>query len=254
MMRVRKLIILLAWALTGLTAQAQPTTDEQLAAHYFQAGEFDKAMLYYEKLYNKKPGDFYYGYYLKCLMQLEDYKGAEKLIKKQINRAGEKGKYRVDLGLVYNSSGRKEKAQQQYQRAIREMQPNQSAITGLSRSFMAVGEFDFALETLQRGRKLMRGYYPFNVEIAGVYAAMGDYKSMIDEYLDLLNINENYLQSVQNALNRYLSFEKKSEQNDLLKAQLLRRIQRNPGRSVFSEMLIWIYVQQKDFEHAFVQA
>ena len=32
---------------------AQPGTDEQLAAQYFQQGDMERALLYYEKLYKQ---------------------------------------------------------------------------------------------------------------------------------------------------------------------------------------------------------
>ena len=48
------LICLVTLSVIGRVA-AQPGTDEQLAAQYFQRGEYDKAILYYEKLYRKTP-------------------------------------------------------------------------------------------------------------------------------------------------------------------------------------------------------
>ena len=59
---------------TFYNSLAQSTTDEQLAVHYFQSGECDKAVMYYEKLYEKNPSEIYYGNYLKCLLNLEKYK------------------------------------------------------------------------------------------------------------------------------------------------------------------------------------
>ena len=64
----------------------EPTTDEQLAAQYYQAGEYDKAVIYYQKLYDKTPISIYYEYYLNCLILTKDYKKAEKTVKKQSSR------------------------------------------------------------------------------------------------------------------------------------------------------------------------
>lgn len=233
---------------------AQPTTDEQLAVHYFQNGEYGKAAIYYEKLYNKKPNNFYYNYYLKSLVQLENYKSAEKLVKRQIKKYPGTLNYLVDLGNVYDKLGERHKARQQYDKAIKNLRPKQNTVIQLAKSFMEIGETRLALETYRKGRKLLKGYYPFNNEIAEIYGIMGDYEAMINEYLELLSINNAYLQSVQNSLNRNMSFEKGSPQNQVLKAQLLKRIQKSPGKAIYSEMLIWLYIQQKDFEGALVQA
>ena len=68
---------------------SNPTTDEQLAAQYYQAGEYDKAVVYYEKLYSRTPIEVYYNYYLNCLIYTKDLKKAEKIVKKnsEIGRA-----------------------------------------------------------------------------------------------------------------------------------------------------------------------
>jgi len=57
-------------------------TDEQLAAQYFRERDYEKAVILYEKLYETKNNSLYYTYFLYCLIQLEDYKKAEQLVKK----------------------------------------------------------------------------------------------------------------------------------------------------------------------------
>ena len=43
-------------------------------------------------------------------------------------------------------------------------------------------------------------------------------------------------------------------QKELLKDKLFRKIQKNPNQDVFSELLIWLYIQDKNFNGAYVQA
>lgn len=232
---------------------AQPTTDEQLAVHYFQNGECDKAVMYYEKLYSKNPSDIYYGNYLKCLLTLKNYKEAEKLVKRQVKKFPGMVNYRVDLGYVYAKSDNEQKAKKQYEEIIREMMPNPSQILSVSSAFLAVNEPQYALAALQKGRKILRDGYPFNFEIANIYASLGNYEMMIDEYLSLLELNESYQLEVQNSLQRNMVFEAGSRQNQILKSQLLKRVQQYTHTNVYAEMLIWLYIQQRDFENAFIQ-
>lgn len=232
---------------------AQPSTDEQLAVHYYQAGECDKAVMYYEKLYSKNPSDIYYGNYLKCLLILKDFKDAEKLVKRQVKKFPGVVNYRVDLGYVYSKSDNASKAKQQYEKIIKEMPPNPSQIIAVSNAFLAVNEPQYALASLQKGRKILRNGYPFNFEIAAIYAHLGNHEMMIDEYLSILQQNESYLLEVQNALQRNMVFEAGSKQNQILKSQLLKRIQQYTHTNVYAEMLIWLYIQQRDFENAFIQ-
>jgi len=94
----------------------------------------------------------------------------------------------------------------------------------------------------------------FHYEVANLYAIKGDVPKMITAYMDLLSANEAYIQAVQNSLSRYMDFEQSDSRTELLRTELLRRIQRDPERTIFQELLIWMYIQQKDLNAAFVQS
>lgn len=254
-MKLVKHIVGIAFVFFTMTAMSQTSLDEQLAAQYYQSGDFQLAAIYYEKLYNKKPTDFYYNYYLKSLFELPDFDAAEKLVKKQIKTWPDNPGYAVDLGMVYNTQGNSKKAKQQFEKSIKNLErPVVNEILQLGNAFNRIGEKEYALKTFQKGEKLMNGDYPFNFQIARVYGDMGNYDAMIEQYLTLLEKRQSYLQSVQNELNRTIGLEKESQLNQMLKEQLLRRIQKTPNQTVYAEMLIWMYVQQKEFKSAFTQA
>jgi outer membrane protein assembly factor BamD (BamD/ComL family) len=77
---------------------------------------------------------------------------------------------------------------------------------------------------------------------------------MINEYLDLLENDESYIQSVQNMLQTSFGSEADVKQNELLRTELLKRISKHADKTILSELLIWMQIQQKDFEGAFLQA
>ncbi len=251
LMKIVKYIAALALLCSTLVATAQ-TTDEQLAVQYFQNGEFDKAAMYYEKLYSRNPTRTYYEYYIKCLVELDRIKDAEKVIKKQLKRDPANLTYYVDMGMMYKSIGEETKSKQQFDRALKELRSNQRQVINLANAFIKVSEHDYALETYLKGQKLIK-HYPFNFEIASIYGLKGDVEHMVNEYLELLNNNEAYLQSVQNSLSRTIDFENDEARVDILKTQLLRRIQRQPQKDIYAEMLIWLFTQRKDFNSAFIQ-
>lgn len=235
-------------------AQAQSTPDEQLAVQYYQNKEFDKAVIYYEKLFDKRPIPLYYNYYVNCLTETGDFRKAEKVIKKLIKQNPESLSYIVDLGRIYKISLDQGKAKEQFQRAIKLIVPNQEQILSLGQAFGAIKEWDNAISTYQKGKKLLHGYYTFNFELAEVYKSKGDVASMVGEYMDVLEINDSYLQSVQNALQTSFGSDADKNKNELLKTELLKRIQKSSDNSIFSELLIWMFIQQKDFESALGQA
>lgn len=228
--------------------------DEQLAAQYFQNKEYEKAAFYYEKLFEKNPIERYYQNLLICLIETENFNKAEKLVKKQQKKNPYALSYTVDLGYVYKREGKIDEAKKIWEKAINELAPNQNQIFELAYAFNNRKETDFALNTYLKGRKILNGLYTFHFEIADIYAQKGNYTAMINEYLDVLLINEAYIQQVQNALLRIYQSAPEDKKNETLKIELLKRIQKYPDKKIFAEMLIWIMMQEQDFNGALTQS
>lgn len=232
---------------------AQTETDEQLAKQYFQNKEYDKALDYYEKLYNKKSTQQYFSPYLNCLLELKEYKRAEKLTKKQIKQNQQNPEYNVDLGIVYTYAEEPGKANDTWNQAIRAIKQDDQ-VFAVAKAFIAIKQYDYAVEAYLKGRRITQNDYPYSFELADVYALKGDKMARINEFLDILDKDESYIQSVQNSLQTSFGNDADTKQNELLKTELLKRIARRPDRTIFSELLIWMQIQQKDFDGAFVQA
>lgn len=233
-----------------------PTTDEQLAVQYYQSGDYEKAVVYYKKLYDKSPISLYYSYYLNCLLFTKDYKTAEKLVKRQSNRNGNDPKFKVDMGRVYREQGAADKAKKEFDGAIASIDGGTSAnmVIELAEAFLGVNEVDYAIEAYIEGRKDLKGIYSFNIELAEIYGLKKDYQSMINEYLDLLDENISYKQQVQNNLQSRMDADTDDKIAGILKTELIRRSQKEPDKTTWPEMLIWLYSQQKNFAGALVQA
>ena len=231
----------------------QPTTDEQLADQFYRNREYNKALDYYEKLYNRKSPEQFYATYLNCLIETKDFKKAEKIVRKQIKQYPDNLTFDVDLGAVYTRSEQPEKAKSTWEQAVKLIKADEQVFT-LANSFIAIHQYDYAINAYQKGRRISRNNYPYNFELANVYREKGDKVAMINEYLDALEINDSYIQTVQNSLQTSFSADADQQQNELLKTELLKRIQRSPDKTILSEFLIWIEIQQRDWDGAFVQS
>ncbi len=231
----------------------QPGTDEQLAQQFFQNKEYDKALDYYEKLYNKKSPQLFYTPYLNCLLETKDFKKAEKIVKKQIKQNPDSPDFIVDLGTVYSRSDEPEKAKTAWEQAIKSIKTDDQVFS-VATAFLALHLSDYAISTYLKGRKISQNNYPYSFELASIYSEKGDKIAMINEYLDVLELQDSYIQSVQNALQTSFGNDADPKQNELLKTELLKRISKNPDNTIFSELLIWMEIQLKDWEGAFVQA
>lgn len=240
--------------LLALNCFSQRNTDERLAIQYFNNKEYDKAVIYYEKLYNKSSLPQYYAKLLDCYIILEEFKNAEKLAKRQFKRNSYQLEYLVDLGYVYKKADQSGKSKNSFDDALKLLSANNDQIISLANGYLKYKESDYAIATYEKGRKLLKGTYPFNFELAQVYQQLGKTELMLQEYLNLLAYNGSYIQSVQNALQTALNPDDKGEKKALLKTLLIKRIQKDAGNKIFPEMLIWVYVQEKNFAGAFLQA
>ena len=235
------------------SVQAQPSQDMQLADQYFKNGEYDKAVVLYEKLWNKTPNSsIIYQNYLKCLTEMKDYEEAEKMVKKQMKKFPEELSYNVDLGVVYQLAGNEKSATAQFDEALNKISPNMPQINKLANRFQSAGLQDYAIQTYERGRKIFNAGNSdlFLQEMAVLYRKQGDIPAAIAAYLDILEFNPNQKEYVEGQLQPLLENADFSKE---LQAELYRRIQKHPDNEDFSDLLVWYFIQKKDFSSAFTQ-
>lgn len=249
-----KYCLLLLLVFTSLGLKAQVDTDMQLAQHYYSSGDYEKAKIYYVKLYDKDPSKFNFLRYYDCLIQTNDKKEAEKVLKKQSNANRNDLEYQVILGQFYEENNETDKAQKLYSSLIDDLQADPNSIISLFNAFKGKGRNDLALSTIEKGRKLLKGTYPLHFQFAELYGATGEKEKMIAEYLDLLDFHSSYASSIQSLLSRQIDFSaSESKEFDLMKNALLERIQKRPEESVYSEMLVWLFIQKRNFSGALTQ-
>jgi tetratricopeptide (TPR) repeat protein len=233
---------------------AQTETDQQLAQHYYSNGDFEKAKMYYAKLYDKDPSKFNFTRYFDCLIQTNDRKEAEKILKRQSSVNRYDLDYKVLLGQFYEEGQEPERAQKIYDDLINDLDPDANAVIALFNAFKSNGRNDLALTTLEKGRKMLKDSYPLHFQFAELYGALGQNEKMINEYLDLLDYHSSYAQTIQTVLSRQIDFTvEASEDYDLLRSSLLERVQKHPDEVVYTDMLVWLFTQKKNFSAALTQ-
>ncbi len=229
-------------------------TDIELADYYFSQGEFEQAKLYFEKIYKTNKTNKVYSNYLETLIELKEFDAAEKMVKKKIKRSKNQATAHLDLGSLYKRFERYDDADKEFELAIKELQPGRSNGSKLGRAFTKLNEYQWALKAYKKSQKIANDGYQFHYEIANLLGAMGDREGMIESFLDLLAVSPNYIQTVQNSMNRNLNISTNEDRANLLKRKLLQRVQEQPDVTVYNELLIWLFMQKKNFAAAFVQA
>jgi predicted Zn-dependent protease len=232
----------------------QEQETEKLAFQYYGNKEYEKALGLFQELYSKQPSHHYYTYNLYCLIALNRYAEAEKLVRGKMK--GEPGSYRyeVDMGYIYLLTDKPDKATKIFDDVIGKMKPNKASINEIANAFTNRQQYDYAIKTYLRGRELSNYTEPFHQELARMYEMNGNYSAMIEEYLDLLEMDQAQLEMVQNRLQYVLNKDLDNKISDMLREALLKRNQRSPDNRDYGEMLLWLSVQQKDFEFALIQA
>jgi tetratricopeptide (TPR) repeat protein len=229
--------------------------EHELANLYFMNGEYDKAIDYYEKFYNETQDPFYLQRYVECLTKTNNGKDAEKFLLRYIKKNPNDYLIAIYLGRFYEDENRKEDADKHYRKLIDELPSNANAVLELSKVFRDFRMYEWELETLLKGRKMLKDSYPFNTQLAEVYGALNRNEDMIDEYLSLIEVNPAYKTSVQNLLSRYLQFDGEEDAiYELTRERLVEKVQKNPNNLVYTEMLIWLYTHRGNYPAALIQA
>jgi len=226
--------------------------DIELANEYFQKGEYEKAKVIYQKLAkNDNAVKLIYKKYLTTLEQLKEQNESDKFIRKMIKSFPEEPAYKAEYGFLLEKQGKKAEAQKQYDQVINAVKSDPAQVNNIAQYFIDASKLDLAEQAYVLGRKNAKSQSEYAYQLATLYKLMGQKEKMIEEFLNLGQTVKNSEEFIQNSLQDELT---KAEDFELLKKRLIERVQKYPNDAIYSDLLIWHYIQQKDFYHAFVQA
>ncbi|NRB47862.1 MAG: tetratricopeptide repeat protein [Saprospiraceae bacterium] len=246
-MKVRSLLPLFLFSFLTISVFAQ---EAQLAQQYFRDGEYEKAAVLYEKLYNKNTrNDFFFDRYVECLLAMEDFKRGETVIKQQLRKTPEKVNLYVTYGKLLERQFKDEEAKKMYAAAIENLPKEQYRITRLANSFLSLTKYEEAIATYEKGAQLLRDKRIFSYNLGDLYRRKGDVPKMITNYLNSLEDRPERLNNMKTIFQRYLLEEDYKE----LQRQLYERLQKSENAIHLSEMLTWVFIQRKDYKNAFRQ-
>ena len=125
--------------------------DSRLAQQYYQDGEFEKAAVLYDKLFQQNNrNDYYFNRFMDCLLALEDFKRAEKAIKKQLKKNPKKVQLYVTYGNLYERQYKPEEAKKQYDKAIKKLPAERFSVTRLANAFLGLTKYDLAIQAYEK--------------------------------------------------------------------------------------------------------
>ncbi len=226
--------------------------NDALARQYFENGEFEKALSFYEKLYQQNPerSDFLQNLII-SYQQLEKYEKVEALLLPFVKKSFYSPNLLVELGYNYSLQGNTELATAYYDKALAQVDENPGYAFMIGASFKKKSLLQYALRTYEKSVKVNPNTN-INLEIAKIYGELGDVEKMFSSYLELIRSNNGYKRTIMNRIGQFLEDSPLSENNVKLKRVLLKKLQTEPDL-LWNEMLSWLYVQQRQYKNAFIQ-
>ena len=225
--------------------------NEQLAQYYYDKGDFEKAKISYEELLKEIPlNSQYFLRIIDCSQQLQQFESAEKAIQERFNKYNQ-GNLLVELGYNYQLQKNDDKAKVYYEQALERIKKNPNEVYGISNAFEKKVLLEYALKSYKTATELEPNFN-FNYQIGLLYGQLSNMEMMISTFLDEAFANPQNSIRIQNQLVRFMVDEGDANFNELLRKALIVRTQKNQDL-FWNHYLSWFYVQQKEFEKAFIQ-
>ena len=242
---MKRILITVFFAAIYIITNAQD--DLQLAMTYFKSHDYDKAAVLFKKVYKEKKSTFYFDYYIDCLVNLKDYKTAEKEIKREIKKNSNNLIFYIDLGYIYEIQGDINEADKQFKFVIKNLPQNIVMINNISNTFIKRGKIKYAEKTLLKGSEWFPDSFLYSFIV--VYNYMRNYEKLVNAYLDYLKKDNTQLKMIETNISNYMKNDVNNEFSDILEQTIIQRIQKD-NDDIFYELLIWFYIQKDNFPKA----
>jgi tetratricopeptide (TPR) repeat protein len=231
---------------------AQNQSEIQLANEYLLKGDKKKAAELYRELSKQDVNNsFIYNNYINTMLDLGVYDEAQAYLKKLLKRDPDNLQYRLDVGLIYVRSGDLTRADRYFRDLIAENKMNVQRIKIMAEFFSSRSLLDYGITALTESRNFLNNPNLFSLDLAMLYRLKGNQDKMVQEYLNYVTQTSANIQYVKNVMQALLT---EPEELTSLEKLLYDRVQEFPDVEVYSDLLIWVTMQQKNFYASFIQA
>lgn len=241
-------ILLIFLVATSLIGQS---TNEKLAAQFFDNDEFDKALPLYQDLADDHQDNLYfYDRYLACLLETKNFDKAEKFVHRRARKNSQEAQYAIDIGFVFTKAGKNKEAEKAWQKTIDNLDNNYNEYLKTAGAFQKRLEYSWAIKVYEKGEKQFEGVTDFSSQLAILYMETGNREKGLEKYIGIALQSglgpDQYMQIFEMNITDSADFA-------VLRTILLRYIQKMPDNFALAGLLKWTYVKQKDWGAAFIQ-
>jgi tetratricopeptide (TPR) repeat protein len=232
--------------------QSQDHSEIQLANEYLLKGDKKKAAELYKDLSKDDQNNpLIYNNYVNLLIDLAAYEEAQNYLKKILKREPENIQAKLDVGFVYVKAGDLNKADRHFKDLIGQNKNNVQRVKMMADYFTSRSLADYGIHALKESREFLGNPYLFCLDLAMLYRIQGSQDKMVQEYLTYVTQNSANIQYVKNVMQALLT---EPDELESLEKLLYDKVQQYPDVEVYSDLLIWVTMQQKNFYASFIQA
>lgn len=223
-----------------------------LARQYYVEEKYEKALEYLDKAEAKGPNNNIYSLKLNCYLALEDFKKAERYIESNIKLSQYRNfDFYSDLYYVFNVQEKYNQGDKLVADILERVERNAGLSYGFANAFQKKGYPRIALQIYQTAEQVMpNSNYVYQKAL--LYGELGDIKNMYQSYVEMVELQPTYLANVEQLLGRALQEDVDEENLNFLKQLLIERIQAG-GPETLNELLVFIFIKEKNFSGAFTQ-
>lgn len=246
---MRFYILIIAYFSLLSTGVAQ---EDFLAKQYFEDGDFEKAVVFYEKLTEKSPRrtDYLQGL-VACYQQLQRYEDANNFLTKRLEGKSPHPTLLIELGYNYTLQDSTAQANSYYDKAMDVIAENPNYGYALGYQFQKYSQLDRAISAYQKAMEL-NPELDYNFQLARLYGEQGNVDKMYRSYLNLMRNGKTSKSNILRSIDAFITSDAESYNNTTLKTILLENVQQNPD-VIWNELLSWLFVQQQQYGSAFRQ-
>lgn len=242
-------LLFLIFILSSCIGLAQ---EDFLAKQYLTNGDYEKALVFYEKLVETNPRRTDYAEGLvSCYQQLERYDEAEAFLLQKIEDSYAFPTFYIELGYNFTLKNEPEKANVYYDKAIKKIEDNPNYGYSVGYRFQKYALLDYAVQAYTKAMEL-KPELNYDFQLARIYGEQGDVEKMYQSYLNLIWEGRTSHSNVLRNIDDFISEDPSNENNILLRKVLLQNAQKAPD-ILWNQLLSWLFVQQKQYNSAFGQ-
>tara|TARA_B110000444_G_scaffold111478_1_gene105216 strand:+ start:30 stop:1835 length:1806 start_codon:yes stop_codon:yes gene_type:complete len=242
--------IIFFFLLFTVSSYAQ-NNNQKTAYQYYVNGDYDKAIAIYEELNSRQLSTNIYSTYFISLCNLDRFSEAEKLAKKFYTKYPTRLNYLADIIISQIKQKNEKKSDNYLKKLFKKISDKNSQVVQIANRFQSFSMYQIALDIYEKSQAIS-GAIQYDLQIAQLYALLGKEELMIKQYFNFLLRNPNKKKVVFTSIQRFLNNNGiKNENNYLIvKKALLKTSKLHPDRADFNEMLIWFFMQNKQYKSA----